>query len=103
MSRLLSLFLPFTAGALLHALKGLCRQPHLPALAPVGFALLQPQQQAVVGISMLTCLVMLLTCQQVSLLLWQLHKHIHFFPDIVNMLNMAVTRNVARLRGKQND
>ena len=41
-SRLLSLILPFTAGALLHALEGLCRQPHLPALALVGFALLQP-------------------------------------------------------------
>ena len=41
-SRLLSLVLPFTAGALLHALEGLCRQPHLPALALVGFALLQP-------------------------------------------------------------
>ena len=85
-----------------------------------------PQQQALVGISMLTCLVMLLTCRPVSLLLLQLHKHIHFFPDIVNMLNMAVpcnvptctylahhelesviiviiTRNVGRLRGKQND
>ncbi len=42
MTRLLSLVLPFTAGALLHALEGLCRQPHLPALALVGFALLQP-------------------------------------------------------------
>ena len=52
---------------------------------------------------MLTCLVMLLTCRQVSLLLLQLHKHFHFFPDIVNMLNMAVTRNVGRLCGKQND
>jgi len=41
-SRLLSLVLPFTAGALLHALEGLCQQPHLPALALVGFALLQP-------------------------------------------------------------
>lgn len=41
-SRLLSLVLPFTAGALLHALEGLCRQAHLPALALVGFALLQP-------------------------------------------------------------
>ena len=41
-SRLLSLVLPFTAGALLHALEGLCKQPHLPALALVGFALLQP-------------------------------------------------------------
>ncbi len=41
-SRLLSLVLPFTAGALLHALEGLCRQPYLPALALVGFALLQP-------------------------------------------------------------
>ena len=40
-SRLLSLILPFTAGALLHALEGFCRQPHLPAIALVGLALLQ--------------------------------------------------------------
>ena len=41
-SRLLSLVLPFTAGALLQALEGICRQPHLPALALVALALMQP-------------------------------------------------------------
>ena len=41
-SRLLSLVLPFTAGALLQALEGTCRQPHLPALALVALALMQP-------------------------------------------------------------
>ena len=41
-SRLLSLVLPFTAGALLHALEGICGQPHMPAIALVALALLQP-------------------------------------------------------------
>lgn len=40
--RLLSLVLPFTAGALLNALEGLCSQPYAPATALVGLALLQP-------------------------------------------------------------
>ena len=41
-SRLFALVLPFTAGALLNALEGLCSQPGLPALALIGLALLQP-------------------------------------------------------------
>lgn len=41
-SRLLSLVLPFTAGALLHALEGICQQPVLPATALIALTLVQP-------------------------------------------------------------
>jgi hypothetical protein len=69
MTRLLSLVLPFTAGALLHALEGLCRQPHLPALALVAFALLQP---SAISFGRKPNLAVLLNSRQVSLLLLQL-------------------------------
>ena len=41
-SRLLSLVLPFAAGALLRALEGICQQPLMPATALIVLTLAQP-------------------------------------------------------------